>query len=443
MLREACKASGVMGQVILIPKQVRDILDILHGAGYEAYVVGGCVRDALLARKPQDWDITTNATPQTVRKLFRRTVPTGIAHGTVTVLNGKTGYEVTTYRVDGVYEDARHPKDVTFTKSLEEDLKRRDFTINAMAYNDADGLVDLFEGARDLEKKIVRCVGNPKERFSEDALRMMRAYRFAAQLGFAVEKQTADAAVALADTLQKISAERIRDELVKLLCSDHPEKISDLYEAGLTKWFLPEFDRCMETAQNNPHHVYSVGEHTVLALCAVRNDPALRLAMLLHDIARPAGAVLRRLKFDNKTIKRVKNLVEHHDITIGRELTPQTVRGMMHTVGREDFPLLLEVMEADNAAKAPEVRTRLEEETKTLRSVYEQIVAANDPIELKDLAVTGTDLMACGIPAGEEIGALLKRMLRDVLKNPAHNTKAYLLAPDKLLHFRKMQDKKA
>ena len=186
MLRQARKASGAMGQIILIPKPVRTIIAALKDAGYEAYIVGGCVRDALLERTPKDWDITTDAEPQAVRKLFKRTVPTGIAHGTVTVLIGKTGYEVTTYRVDGVYEDARHPKDVTFTKSLAEDLKRRDFTINAMAYNDEDGLVDLFDGKGDLERKVVRCVGNAKERFSEDALRMMRAYRFAAQLGFSV-----------------------------------------------------------------------------------------------------------------------------------------------------------------------------------------------------------------------------------------------------------------
>ena len=217
------------GMKITIPENAKQILEGLHSAGFEAYIVGGCVRDALLGRDPQDWDITTNAHPADVKKLFKRTIDTGIEHGTVTVMMGKEGYEVTTYRIDGAYEDARHPKEVTFTRDLVEDMKRRDFTINAMAYNDEEGVIDKFEGMEDLKKGIIRCVGEPRERFSEDALRIMRAVRFAAQLGYEIQEETRKAIKELAPNLSKISAERIQTELVKLLTSPHPEKIMDAY----------------------------------------------------------------------------------------------------------------------------------------------------------------------------------------------------------------------
>ena len=237
-----------------IPSKVETIINILETAGFEAYAVGGCVRDTLLGRTPNDWDITTSARPEQVKELFHRTVDTGLAHGTVTVLMDKEGFEVTTYRVDGEYEDGRHPKEVTFTASLEEDLKRRDFTINAMAYNHRKGLVDLFDGQKDLEGKVIRCVGDPLERFTEDALRIMRAVRFSAQLGFSLETDTRKALSVLAPNLKHVSAERIQVELVKLLVSPHPDYLRIAYEAGITKEFLPEFDLCMETPQNTPHH---------------------------------------------------------------------------------------------------------------------------------------------------------------------------------------------
>lgn len=239
---------------IELPKKVIMIIDNLQMHGYEAYAVGGCVRDSILCRKPEDWDITTSARPEEVKRLFRRTVDTGIEHGTVTVMLGKDGFEVTTYRVDGEYADNRHPKEVTFTASLEEDLKRRDFTINAMAYNDEVRLVDIFGGMKDLNHHLIRCVGDPMERFSEDALRILRAVRFSAQLAFPIEKQTADAVRALAPTLEHISAERIQVELVKLLTSAHPELIQDAYELGITKVILPEWDAMVGVEQNTPHH---------------------------------------------------------------------------------------------------------------------------------------------------------------------------------------------
>lgn len=231
-----------LNKKIAIPTAVLEILEQLNRANHEAYIVGGCVRDFLLGKEPSDWDITTSAKPQQVKALFRRTIDTGIAHGTVTIMKGNVGYEVTTYRIDGEYEDARHPKEVTFTSSLEEDLKRRDFTMNAMAYHPEKGLVDIFGGQEDMNRGIIRCVGNAKERFTEDALRMMRAIRFAAQMNYEIEEETFQAIRKMAPSISKVSAERIQVEMTKTLISAHPGKFRLFYETGLTAHFLPEFD---------------------------------------------------------------------------------------------------------------------------------------------------------------------------------------------------------
>lgn len=276
-----------MNVEIQLPEKVKFIIDTIMEAGCEAYAVGGCIRDFILGREAADWDITTSASPLLVKELFRHTIDTGIKHGTVTVMLGKEGFEVTTYRVDGKYEDGRHPESVTFTASLKEDLKRRDFTINAMAYNEQSGLVDEFGGLQDIENKIIRCVGDAGERFTEDALRMMRAVRFSAQLGYEIEEKTSAAISKLAERLRLISAERIAVELTKLAVSPHPEKLRTAWETGITKIILPEFDRCMETEQNNPHHCYSVGEHILKSMQEIRPEKGLRLAMLFHDIGKP------------------------------------------------------------------------------------------------------------------------------------------------------------
>ena len=309
---------------IILPEAVKKIINVLQSAGYEAWAVGGCVRDSILHREPDDWDITTSARPEQVKVLFHRTVDTGIQHGTVTVLMDRVGYEVTTYRIDGEYEDSRHPKEVTFTASLQEDLRRRDFTINAMAYNEEAGLVDIFGGIEDISKKVIRCVGDAKERFTEDALRMMRAVRFSAQLGYDIEEATRLAICELSQTLEKISAERIRTELLKLLVSPHPEMLRICRETGMTAVFLPEFDQMAQTVQNNPHHCYDVAEHTIQALIHSAPEKTLRLALLFHDMGKAktrttdqdgvdhfhghsevsaelARTILRRLKFDNRS----------------------------------------------------------------------------------------------------------------------------------------------
>ena len=433
---------------IRLPGKVNIIIETLEKAGYEAYAVGGCVRDSVLGKVPNDWDITTSARPEQVRRLFRRTVDTGIRHGTITVLLGNEGFEVTTYRIDGIYEDGRHPASVTFTASLEEDLKRRDFTINAMAYNQRTGVVDLFGGQEDLQKGVIRAVGDPEARFQEDALRMMRAVRFAAQLGFEIHDETSEAIRVHAPELSKVSAERIRAELEKLLVSDHPEKLRDTVELGLTKVFLPELDACMEVTQHNEHHIYTVGEHSLRAVEAVRKDRILRLTMLLHDLAKPeckmadaegnerfpghpeksaylAALILRRLKYDNETIRCVKTLVRYHGIR--PEVTPAGVRHQIVMVGKDLFPLLFEVKVADGAAQRPGRKEEKQTQVDEWKKIYDQIIADGDCLSLKELAVSGSDLIAAGQKPGRGFGKVLQVMLEDVLEEPSHNSKDYLM----------------
>ena len=434
---------------IRIPPGAAKILHVLEDHGYEAYVVGGCVRDSLLGRDPHDWDITTSALPMQVKALFRRTIDTGLKHGTVTVLEGGEPFEVTTYRVDGEYLDGRHPSGVTFTASLKEDLQRRDFTINAMAYSGKKGLQDFFGGYPDLGKGLIRAVGDPMKRFGEDALRIMRAVRFAAQLGYGIEEETVQAMKVLAPTLSKISAERIAAELEKLLVSPHPEKLRMAYECGITAVILPEFDRCMETTQNNPHHKYSVGEHTIVSIGNARPDRILRYAMLMHDFGKPsckttddqgidhfyghqevsarmANDILRRLKSDNDTRKSVAKLVRYHDLTCG--LTGKSVRKAISLIGEDLFPLYLEVKDADTRAQSD---YRLQEKLDYLqevRSLYRKIKESGDCLTLKDLAVNGSDLISAGMEPGKEIGKVLADMLEDVISDPSHNNKEYLMA---------------
>lgn len=431
-----------------IPPKVSEILDILRSRGYEAYAVGGCVRDSILARTPDDWDITTSARPEEVKRLFRRTVDTGLQHGTVTVLLGSEGFEVTTYRLDGEYEDSRHPKEVTFTSSLEEDLKRRDFTINAMAYNQEEGLIDLFGGMRDLQKKVVRAVGDPKERFTEDALRIMRAVRFSAQLGFSIERDTYEALSELAVNLRQISAERIQTELIKLLVSGHPEYLEAAWQTGITRIILPEFDAMMETPQNNPHHCWNVGRHTLESLKAVPADKVLRLTMLLHDIGKPAVRttdedgkdhfkghgdvsekmavdIMKRLKLDNDTISQVRRLIRWHDyrpVTVAKG-----VRRAVNKVGEDIFPLLLEVQTADAMAKSEKARVKALADIRRVRELYEQIEEEGQCVSLSSLAVTGSDLIAMGMKPGKNIGQMLAFLLEKVLDEPDYNKKEYLM----------------
>ncbi len=439
--------------VIQLPEKVKYIIDTIMEAGYEAYAVGGCIRDSILGRIPDDWDITTSASPYQVKELFPRTLDTGLKHGTVTVMMDKEGFEVTTYRIDGEYEDSRHPKEVTFTSNLIEDLKRRDFTINAMAYNEKDGLIDVFEGMEDIRRKTIRCVGSPMERFTEDALRMMRAVRFSAQLGYAIEEETAKAISVLAANLKKISAERIQVELVKLVTSPNPDFLRTAYETGITAVILPEFDACMKTEQNNPHHCYSVGEHTLKAMMSVKADKVLRLSLLFHDMGKPqrltvdekgishfyghpvlseemAGKILHRLKFDNDTIYMVKKLVLYHDYET--QAMPVKVRRAIMKIGEDVFPLLFDVKRADIEAQSDYKREEKLQKLYAVKAVYEKILEEKQCVSLKTLAVSGRDLMEeAGMSSGKELGEMLKMLLEMVVEDPSLNEKEVLISKAK------------
>lgn len=387
-------------QRIAMPPQVERIIERLRQAGFEAYAVGGCVRDTLLGREPGDWDITTSARPEAVKRLFRRTIDTGIQHGTVTILMDKSGYEVTTYRIDGEYEDGRHPKEVAFTSELLEDLRRRDFTINAMAYSHETGIVDAFDGMGDLNRRRIRCVGNAMERFGEDALRILRAIRFSAQLDFAVEEKTYEAISRIAPNLAKVSRERIQVELTKLLCSDHPEKIREVYETGISKYISPAFARL-------PWRDFQARKE-------LGTEKYVRWASFLC-LAGPerAAEVLKDLKLDNDTISKVRTLAAW----AGREVRPEAaaVRRIMSGMAPEVWDALMEL-------------NGYGEEIKRLT---EEIRARGDCLGLKQLAIDGRDLIAAGMQPGKELGQLLQKLLETVLECPQKNEKEILLAEAK------------
>ena len=408
---------------ITLPRSVARILRTLEKAGFEAYAVGGCVRDTLLDRQPGDWDITTSAQPREVKALFRRTIDTGIQHGTVTVLMREenqqfTGYEVTTYRIDGEYLDGRHPKEVIFTPSLHEDLARRDFTINAMAYNERAGIVDDFGGMEDLAAKQIRAVGNPAHRFQEDALRMLRAIRFSAQLDFGIEAETMAAVSALAPNLQKVSKERIATELTKLLLSKHPERLQLVFDTGLAPFVAADFSK-------------------LSALPRLTGDvPAkkgLRWGMLLRELPADTKRILRELKMDNDTI--------HYALSFGqlfRDALPENeteIRRQMAAYGTEIwFDVLAlrqalaaegNVFRAEDAAAAGSPATR--ENLAALEKAGRKILRRGDCIAIGMLAVNGQDLMAAGVPKGPEIGRILQALLQEVLADPKRNERGYLL----------------
>lgn len=389
-----------------LPQHVEYIIGRLMEYGYEAYAVGGCVRDSLLGRVPGDWDITTSASPETVKRIFRRTIDTGIEHGTVTVMLEKCGYEVTTYRIDGEYEDGRHPKSVEFTTNLVEDLKRRDFTINAMAYNHQTGLVDVFDGIGDLKKKKIRCVGGAKERFTEDALRMLRAVRFAAQLGFTIEESTVNAIRELAMNLSKISRERIRAELTKLLVSANPQQAEKIFSLGLAKQALPELAVCYEQAD-------SAG--MLQRLGQTDADTILRYTVFLSVVEgapqerrEKVRRILRELRFDNHTTDFVSRLSEWRNVELSLE-KPQLRRQIVE-IGEDILPYLFQLQRAEKAEE-----------------LYREIKADGNCLSVKELAVNGRDLIEAGVEKGQMVGEKLNQLLYLVLDNPQLNTKEQLL----------------
>lgn len=456
-----------------VPKEVQTIISTLTGAGFEAFAVGGCVRDLLMEREPKDWDVTTSATPEEIQKLFPKSFYTN-AFGTVTVLCGKekniSEVEVTTYRVDAGYNDQRHPDSVTFTKSLKEDLARRDFTVNAMALGVAASdehreysvvinditVIDPFGGLRDLNDRVIRAVGTPSERFSEDALRLMRAVRFSAQLDFSIEDRTLKAITEYAPAIDAVSDERVRDELIKLVMSSHPEKGMNLLQhTGLLAIILPELQEGVGVGQNK-HHIYTVFDHCVKSLqfAAHYGYPLhVRLASLFHDIGKPrtkrlqgndytfyahdiVGArmtehLMKRLKFPNDLIEQVSHLVRQHMFyyDVGK-VTPAGARRLLRRVGKENFEDLIKLRIAERKGsgvpKAEPYRLR------HLQFMVEQ--ASKEPITVGQLKIAGNDLITeLGMRPGPMFGGILNALLAEVLEDPSKNTREYLLGRAKEL----------
>lgn len=408
-----------------LPEDVRAIIGTIEEHGCEAYAVGGCVRDTLLGKTPYDWDITTSALPMQVKSMFKRTVDTGLKHGTVTVMIGKTGYEVTTYRIDGEYKDGRHPENVEFAVNLLEDLKRRDFTINAMAYSDKNGLVDEFDGQGDLERGIVRCVGNPIERFTEDALRMMRAIRFSAQLSFEIDKETYKAIEKLSPNIAQVSMERIQVELTKTIMSDNPEKVELYYETGIFSVVLPDVAAIFEGRYR--HNALSMLKHT-------EKTVILRYAALLNSLEPDkAKGVLRSLKLDNHTVDSVTAIVANSKVTIDEN--EPAIRDALNHYGRELFDNLIIHDEALTTAKEEITGIILpgkHNHIAAVKKMMDDIIARGDCVTIKDLDITGNDLIEYGM-TGPQIGRTLNELLHVVMDNPKLNDKATLLAM--LEHF--------
>ncbi len=436
---------------LTLPPGPAALIQRLEDMGWEAYAVGGCVRDSLLGKIPLDWDLCTGATPKEMMECFHdlRVIPTGVDHGTVTVVLDGVGYEVTTFRTEEGYTDRRHPDRIRFVPSVEADLARRDFTINAMAYHPKRGLCDPFGGQADLTRRVLRCVGEPRERFGEDALRILRALRFASCLNFQIDPPTAQAALSMAEGLQVLPGERISTELRKLLCGEGVQGIL-LQFWPIFCQIIPELSPLRGFEQNTPYHCYTLERHTAEAVAAAPKKEPVRLCMLLHDIAKPlcrttdvkeiahyhghpdlsaqmAEGILRRLRFDRATTERVSLLIRHHD----ERFSPDSVsiKRMLNRLGKDAFEQLLAVQRADTLAKgeafgAAEAHARLDKAERELKRIFE----AGECYSMADLAVTGSDLLALGIPKGKKIGLLLEQLLSAVIEGRLPNEKEVLLA---------------
>lgn len=405
---------------INLPEDVKKIIRTIEENGFEAYAVGGCVRDSILGREPDDWDITTSARPEQVKSFFKKTIDTGIKHGTVTVMINHVGYEVTTYRIDGEYKDGRHPESVEFSAKLVDDLKRRDFTINAMAYNESHGFVDEFNGISDLNNKVIRCVGDSVERFSEDALRMMRAIRFSAQLGFEIEQSTYNAIVKLAPSIKQVSMERVQVEFLKTILSDNPNYIMEYHKTGLLKENLQYMDELLagKYAKN------------VVAMLKYSKNNTIQRYSAVFNMGEPdkVKAELKALKLDNYTIDTVTKLVKYSKDTIDEN--EPAVREAVHKYGKDMLPLMFDNEEARISTKEEIVGISLKGQRLHLdriKQMYEDVITRGDCISIKDLDITGNDLIEYGL-SGVQIGKTLNSLLHIVIENPKLNEKSTLLA---------------
>lgn len=431
-----------------MPKNVDTAINLLQSAGFEAYAVGGCVRDSLLGKTPNDWDITTSAKPENMKSVFAdfHCIDTGIKHGTVTVVIDGEPLEITTFRLDGEYEDNRHPKSVTFTSNLGADLGRRDFTVNAMAYSKMTGTVDLFGGQNDLKNKIIRCVGDPDRRFNEDALRILRALRFASALDFEIEEKTAHSLLKNRALLGNISEERIAKELLKLVCGKGAKRILTDFAPVLFE-ILPELQPMYKNSHDNPHHCYDIYEHTLIAVESIDPEPTLRFAMLLHDCGKPAvkkfdengvahfyghqrisaeisAQILARLKVSNKFRDEILFLVSNHDRWELYENTEKMPR-YLSKFGLDGVLKLLKVMRADVLAQSPEYRYRLDQIADAEKTA-KNLAAQKPCLSLSELQINGRTLMDIGIPQGRKLGAVLAQLLDEVIDGVTKNTQEAL-----------------
>lgn len=430
---------------IIIPKDVEKIIERLNSAGYEAYVVGGCVRDSIMEKTPHDWDICTSATPEVVKSLFSHTTDYGMKHGTITVFADKEGYEITTFRAETDYSDHRHPDTVEFVADLKSDLSRRDFTINALAYNNESQLIDMFNGLDDIRNQMIRCVGNADERFKEDALRILRALRFAATLGFDIEDKTSEAIHYNVHLLKYIAEERKRDELMKLLGGNYTTKILLEYSDVIAE-VIPEIQLCVGFNQNNRYHCYDVYEHMVHA---VENGitPIEKFALLIHDIGKPhcytedkkgghfyghpaiseeiAKDVVNHLKFDNDSKKAVLELVKYHDIEI--PVTKKSVLKLLNRLGEERALQLMDIKLADILAHAPGTQDALIEKWKIFNRLLGEVLVEGNCFSRKNLAVNGNDIKALGVSEGPEIGRIIQTLMGEVMSEQLANEKEVLL----------------
>lgn len=440
---------------INIPTEVMFILQELNRNEHEAYIVGGCVRDSLLSREIHDWDICTSATPDEIIKTFphEKIIPTGLKHGTVTIVINDEAFEVTTFRQDGKYSDGRRPDNVSYTKNLLDDLQRRDFTINAIAYNPQQGLIDPFNGVKDIESKVIRCVGNPYERFNEDGLRIMRAVRFSAQLGFRIDDCTIQAMNELVDNLDNVSNERINSEIYKIMSSCYSYLLI-IHKDILCK-IIPEFKECINYDQNNLHHIYTLHKHTAVALIeADIFDPIINLAILFHDIGKPhcctigddgyshfkghgsvsadmAEAIMKRLRFDNDTIAKVKELVFYHDatFTVGKK----SIKRWLNKLGEEQFRRLLRIRIADIKAQCLKFERERIQKITDIQMLLDGVLQEKECFTLKELAINGKDLIQYGVPEGKTIGVILNTLLTMVIDDEINNDKDSLLQMTELL----------
>lgn len=429
--------------MIRLPEKAALLISQLESHGHEAFIVGGCVRDGLLGRAPNDWDICTSASPEEMKRCFSnlRVIETGVKHGTLTVLAEGVPFEITTYRIDGEYSDGRHPDQVLFTSDLREDLSRRDFTINAMAWHPQTGLVDPFGGARDLKRGIIRCVGRPEKRFREDALRIMRAVRFVGQLGFRVDAETERALYQYCPLLDKIAAERMRMELDKLLCGAAAEKALRDYREIIAH-FIPEIRPMFGLDQKNRHHIYTVWEHTIRVVSQIPDKSVLRLCAFFHDIGKPgsmtvdedgcghfyqheilseglAGQAMKRLKYDNDTRETVLAVIRSHSVVFRPD--SKQARRLLGKLGEERLRLLIELELADVKSQNPLYQEERVANIAAFREKMEEVLAEEQCFSLRHLAINGRDLLCLGIPQGPEIGRILNVLLEQVVEEALPN----------------------